>query len=462
MYRILIVLLTFLFVAVPAAYASGGGETGGHTSPGTIFLWLALILLVAKVASLVERIGQPAVLGELVIGVLIGNLVLVGIPFFEPIKSNEIIAFLSELGVVILLFQIGLESNLIEMSKVGPRASAVAIIGVVLPLLLGTYIAGPFLLPGLSSEAYLFLGATLTATSVGITARVFQDLGKLQTSEAKIVLGAAVLDDVLGLIVLAVVSAIVTTGTVSVVQVSWIFVKAIIFLAGTTVIGYFAAPYHSRLYSMISAGIGMKFVFAISMGLILAYIAELIGLAPIIGAFAAGLVLEPVHFRHFKDSGLINDLKITLSEYDLPLRRPISQVINKYSDHQIDELVAPISLFFVPIFFVVTGMNVNLTTLSDPSVVLVALGITLAAIVGKYVAGYAAGPVNKSIVGWGMVPRGEVGLIFAAKGKFLGVVSDELFSIIIIMVILTTLLSPPILNYLLRNYEPLETAVSSD
>lgn len=462
MYRILIVLLTFLFVAVPAAYASGGGETGGHTSPGTIFLWLALILLVAKVASLVERIGQPAVLGELVIGVLIGNLVLVGIPFFEPIKSNEIIAFLSELGVVILLFQIGLESNLIEMSKVGPRASAVAIIGVVLPLLLGTYIAGPFLLPGLSSEAYLFLGATLTATSVGITARVFQDLGKLQTSEAKIVLGAAVLDDVLGLIVLAVVSAIVTTGTVSVVQVSWIFVKAIIFLAGTTVIGYFAAPYHSRLYSMISAGIGMKFVFAISMGLILAYIAELIGLAPIIGAFAAGLVLEPVHFRHFKDSGLINDLKITLSEYDLPLRRPISQVINKYSDHQIDELVAPISLFFVPIFFVVTGMNVNLTTLSDPSVVLVALGITLAAIVGKYVAGYAAGPVNKSIVGWGMVPRGEVGLIFAAKGKFLGVVSDELFSIIIIMVILTTLLSPPILNYLLRNHEPLEKAVSSD
>lgn len=449
-----------MFVLVPAAYASGGTDAGGHTSPGTIFLWLALILLVAKFASLISRFGQPAVLGELVIGVILGNLVLIGIPFFEPIKSSEIIVFLSELGVVILLFQIGLESNLIEMSKVGPRAAMVAVIGVVLPLLLGTYLAGPLLLPGLSSEAYLFLGATLTATSVGITARVFQDLGKLQTPEAKIVLGAAVLDDVLGLIVLAVVSAIVTTGTVSVWQVSWIFVKAIVFLAGTTIIGHFVAPYHSKLYAMISAGIGMKFVFAISMGLILAYIAELIGLAPIIGAFAAGLVLEPAHFRCFKDSGLINDLKKTLKQYDLPLRRPVSQVINKYSERQIDELIAPISLFFVPIFFVVTGMNVNLTTLSDPTVLVVALGITVAAIVGKYVAGYAAGPVNKSIVGWGMVPRGEVGLIFAAKGKFLGVVSDELFSVIIIMVILTTLLAPPILNYLLQNHETLEEVAS--
>ncbi len=458
---IIVGLFCFLFI-VPAAHASEGEVAGGHAGAGIVFLWIAIILLAAKSASLIERYGQPAVLGELVMGMVLGNLVLIGIPFFEPIKQSEIIFFLSELGVVILLFQIGLESNLLEMGRVGGRAGIVAILGVVLPFALGTYLVGPFLLPGLATETYLFLGAALTATSVGITARVFQDLGKLRSPEAKIVLGAAVIDDVLGLIVLAVVSAIVVTGSVSVMEVSFIFLKAILFLGGTTIIGYFAAPYHSRLFATINANIGMEFVFAISIGLILAYMAELIGLAPIVGAFAAGLVLDPIHFRNFQDSPVIEDLKRTMQNADVSLRHSLAQVISRHSDHQIEDLIAPISMFFVPIFFVVTGMNVNLATLLDPTIVLVAVVITIVAILGKYVAGYAAGSVHKGIVGWGMVPRGEVGLIFAAKGKFLGVVSDEVFSVIVIMVILTTLVAPPMLNYLLKQQAEQEQAAAQE
>src|SRR3989344_2487559 len=172
-------------------------EKSGHGSAATIFLWIAIILLAAKISSLIERFGQPSVLGELVIGVILGNLVLLGIGVFEPLKADLIIAFLAELGVVILLFQIGLESNISRMREVGIKALLVACVGVAVPFILGTYIVGPYLLPGQPFSAYLFIGATLTATSVGITARVFRDLGKLQSREAQIVLGAAVIDDVL-------------------------------------------------------------------------------------------------------------------------------------------------------------------------------------------------------------------------------------------------------------------------
>nr|MDQ3018790.1 cation:proton antiporter [bacterium] len=161
--------------AAEQAASSGGGDTHGAF---TTLLWLAVILIAAKLASLIERFGQSAVLGELIIGVVLGNLALIGINIFEPVRSDAFLPFLAELGVIILLFQVGLESNIQEMRKVGLRAFLVAIIGVTAPFALGAWVVGPWLMPGLSSNTYLFLGAALTATSVGITARVFKDLGK--------------------------------------------------------------------------------------------------------------------------------------------------------------------------------------------------------------------------------------------------------------------------------------------
>lgn len=443
--------LLLALVVVPFVQASGG-ETGGHDFAST-FLWIAVILVAAKLSSLVEKIGQPSVLGELVIGVILGNLVLVGLHIFEPIKIDPIIAFLAELGVVILLFQIGLESNIQKMKQVGLRAFLVAILGVVVPFVLGTYIVGPLLLPGLSFNAYLFLGATLTATSVGITARVFRDLNKLQTAEAQIVLGAAVIDDVLGLIILAVVSAIATLGAVSFGMIGWITAKAILFLVGAIVLGQLAAPRLGKIFAKIHTGTGMKLTLAISFGLILAYLAQKIGLAPIVGAFAAGLVLDPIHFRYFKDPKVVNDVKESIKSAPPEIQRKVQEVIEPHAHRHIEDLIEPIGFFLVPIFFVVTGINVKLETLFNLPILLVALGITVAAFLGKIVSGIVAGKVNKSIVGFGMIPRGEVGLIFAMIGKSLGIVSDEIFSAIVIMVILTTLLTPPILTFLLRRQD---------
>ena len=440
---------------VSSTFASGGEEVAHGAAaahgPITTFLWIAVILILAKVSNLVEKFGQPGVLGELVMGVLLGNLVLLGINIFEPIKIDPIIAFLSELGVVVLLFQIGLESNIREMKKVGLSAFLVAVVGVLLPFILGTYIVGPWLLPGLSLNAYLFLGASLTATSVGITGRVFKDLGKLKTKEAQIVLGAAVFDDVFGLIILAVVSAMVTVGAVSFLGVSWIIGKAVLFLIGSIVIGQLLAPYLGKVFSKIQTGVGMKFTLAIAVALIFAYVAQLIGLAAIVGAFAAGLVLDPVHFKYFKKPVVVQDVESAVAEASEEIRKKMHMAMEPHSHKHIEDLIEPLSHFLVPIFFIVVGMSVKLDTLFNLPVVLVALAVTVAAFIGKYVAGYVAGKgVNKAIIGIGMVPRGEVGLIFAAIGQQLGVLSDTVFSVIVIMVILTTLIPPPILANLLK------------
>lgn len=439
-------LALFLFLT-PLAYASGGGVIAIE------FLWIAILLLLAKMSSLIEKLGQPAVLGELVMGVVLGNLILIGIDIFEPLKDDEILKFLAELGVVILLFQIGLESKLEKMREVGWRAFWVAIVGVVAPFALGTYIVGPWLMPGLDSSAYLFLGAALTATSVGITGRVFQDLGKLQTREAQIVLGAAVIDDVIGLIILAVITAIVATGAVGYSDIGLITLKAVAFFIGAIFLGRWLAIWIGEGFSRVNTGIGMKFTLAISFCLIFAYLAHLVGMAPIVGAFAAGLMLEPVYFRRFEKPTINNDLKAAIANADDETKSKVEKVLKRNTAHHVDELVASLGHFLVPLFFIMIGLEVKLETLFDFKILLIALAITVVAVIGKVIAGVVAGSVNKYIVGWGMVPRGEVGLIFAAIGKGLGVVSEEMFSVIIIMVIFTTLLTPPILNYLLRKQE---------
>lgn len=436
-------------MSVLPVFAAAQENEVTHGAP-TALLWIALILLAAKLAGAVERLGQPAVLGELLMGLVLGNLVLVGIGTFEAAASDPILVFLSELGVVVLLFQIGLESNLAQLGRVGARAGAVAVVGVVVPFVIGTWVVGPLLMPGLDFNAYLFVGAALTATSVGITARVFRDLGTLHSPEAQIVLGAAVIDDVLGLVILAVVSAIVTAGTVSAIQVGLILLKAIAFLVGAVVVGHLLAPRMGRLFSTVSTGAGMKFTLAISLALIFAYLAGAIGLAPIVGAFAAGLVLDPVHFDDFEKPVVYQEISDSLSTADAPTRERVRTVVDAHAERHIEQLIEPLGHFLVPIFFVLTGMAVDVRVLFDIPVLIVALGITLVAVVGKLVSAFVAGPVRKSVVGWGMVPRGEVGLIFATMGRQLNVIPAEEYSVIVVMVILTTLMTPPILSLLLR------------
>jgi Kef-type K+ transport system membrane component KefB len=416
-------------VAVPADAAEGAG----HNDPvASVVLSLAVILVAAKLGGdLATRIGQPAVLGELVAGVILGNLTLVGLSAFEHIRSDAAIDMLSRIGVLILLFEVGLESTVGQMLKVGLSSLVVATVGVLAPFVLGWGVAA-LIMPHASSYTHTFIGATLCATSVGITARVLKDLGRSQTHEARIILGSAVIDDVLGLVILAVVTGLIATadrgGTFSYVDVGWILGKATVFLVGSLLLGVLLSP---RLFSLASKlraqgvllAVGLAFCFLLS------WLADAIGLAAIVGAFAAGLILVDAHFRDFVDRG----------------------------EHSLGDLIQPISSFLVPVFFVVMGMRTDLHSFLQPGILGLAAALTVVAIVGKQACslGVLDTGVSRLTVGIGMIPRGEVGLIFANIGLALTlrgerIVDEATFSAIIIMVIITTTVTPPALKWSLE------------
>ena len=392
------------------------------------------MLVMAKLGGEVfERMGQSAVLGELCAGVLLGNLVILGYTGVEPLKTNATIAALAELGVIILLFEVGLESDLRQMIEVGWSALLVAVLGVVAPFLLGWGVSAYFL-PGQPTLAHVFMGATLCATSVGITARVFKDLGKLGTREARIILGAAVIDDVLGLLILAVVAgaihAAATGGVLSMLDIALIAAKSIAFLIVAIAIGHFFVPRLLRGAGSLETR-GVLLTLAISFCLFLAWASAKVGLAPIVGAFAAGLILDEVHYRP-KDGR---------------------------SERDLNELLQPVSTVLVPIFFVLMGMKVDLRLFTRVEILGLAAALTIAAIVGKQVCslGVVERGVNRLAIGLGMIPRGEVGLIFAGIGATLmlpsangvnePVISPATFGAVVIMVIITTLITPPALKW---------------
>lgn len=373
-----------------------------------LVLMLAAALVGAKLlGELCERWRQPAVLGEMVAGVLLGPSVA---GLVDP--NHPSLHAMAEIGVMILLFHIGLETQLRKLAQVGSAATVVALVGVAVPLGLGFGVAELF---GLAQLPALVIGAALTATSVGITARVLADLGRLQDPESQVVLGAAVLDDVIGLIILAVVTAIVAGGTVTAVEVGGITLVAFGFIGAALVLGRLVVP---PLFDRLArfAKESSLAMIALMTAFALAVLAQRAGSALIIGAFTAGLVFASTPYAK-----------------------------------RIDDGVSRVGQFFVPLFFVSVGASVNVRTLGDSQVLQLGALLCVVAILGKVVAGFAPWWFrgNKLAIGVGMVPRGEVGLIFAQMGLTSGVLDDRLFAALAMMVLVTTFLPPLVLKRLL-------------
>lgn len=460
-----IITTTFLsalsFASPLGVLASETAEAAGHGSLGQTFLILALLLFAAKLGSIVEKWGQPAVLGELLVGILLSGAAYYGHELIADISHNEVVEFLAEFGAVILLFQIGLESNIRNMMKVGPTALAVAIIGVVAPFALGAFVIGPLLFPQEALIAHLFIGASLVATSVGITASVFRSLKYTTNSAAQIVLGAAVFDDVLGLLVLAVISAMASGADVSVSVVAILSAKAFGFLAVAILLGNKLAGPISSLFARIHSGYAMKLSIAIMFAFVYAYLATLVGLAPIVGAFAAGLVLDAVHFVGYDKPLVAYKLEQILNNRNVTDKR-LQEAAHALSHAHVEDMVGSISFIFIPFFFTYTGLQIDFGSILQPGLYLYAAVITVIAVIGKAVAGLMVKGTfkKKLIVGMAMVPRGEVGLIFASVGRAAGAISGELFSVIVLVIIATTFMAPPILKYLIgnKNHDTGETA----
>lgn len=437
------------------------------TSLGAILFVLSCFVLAIAVARWLSRLtGQTTVLFELMLGIVAGNLGLwIGHPIFEFFASMELSGeFLSEFwrsdstlsefveefggkhdisptitnsfkdpsalkwisiihvmwafssfGVLLLLFSTGLETSVSEMRTVGTRAIAIAIVGIIAPFLLA-YVFCWLMHLQMDFLGHTFLAATLSATSVGISARVFEDLNRLNCSESRLIVGAAVIDDVLGLILLSLVVGAALTGTISIYDVGKTLLIAIGFLSVIFIAGEKFAGWTARVFERFDRRLSRLFVPMFLM-LIFAWLAESVHLAAIIGAFAAGLVLKDEQFQ--------------------------------VGNGAIAQQVMPMERFFAPLFFLLVGMQVQLSSF-DWSTILLAAVLTVAAVVGKFAAGLVAGKnVNRAVVGWGMVPRGEVGLVFLGIGRSIGVVSEAIFSALVLVVIATTLITPIALKWTL-------------
>jgi Kef-type K+ transport system membrane component KefB len=433
-----------------------------------ILLALVFLTLAAAFGGRLMTFVKPAVLGELLAGVLIGNLaywfgnagitvlregdalrkiadlalssnvalseaalrvlpsgpqaervsaILAGAKGIDYVAVYSFVDLLSRIAILLLLFLVGLETNIREMKRVGQAAVSVAVLGVVAPLLLGLATM-KFLHPDSVLARDLFIGGILTATSVGITARVLRDLRRDGTDEARVILGAAVLDDVLSLIVLAIVSALALTGAVSAWNIGWTTAKAALFLGGSLSLGIWITPWIAR--RLARAGIHhVKLLAGWICAFFFAWLATVAGLAAIVGAFAAGVILNEIFDREIEG---------------LSLR----------------ELLSPAESLIVPLFFVWMGMQVKLEALARKDVLIAGAALTAVAIVGKLLSGFGCpARMNRLAVGFGMMPRGEVGLIFAGIGKGIGVVDDGLFSAVILLVMVTTLLTPLALRWTL-------------
>ncbi len=381
-----------------------------HIDVPDVLRLLVILIATAKAVGIVaQRIGQPVVLGELIAGVLVG--VSVG-GFLDP--SNQVFHLFAEIGVVLLLFEIGLETDIAELVSAGPTSTAVAVVGVALPFGMGYLVAWGL---GLSVMAAVVCGAALTATSVGITARVLSDLGRLQEAEGKVILGAAVIDDIVGLIILTVVEAATRGQDVDAMFVITTTAVAFGFLVIALAVGIAVVPLLVELVSRVKVR-GTLTVLALIVAFGMAWLAHAVGSAMIIGAFTAGLVL-----RRSKRAG------------------------------EIEEGIGHLGHFFVPLFFVYVGAAVDLRAFNpfeqeNWHTLAVGASLILVAILGKLAAGYV--PFwfkgRKLVVGLGMIPRGEVGLIFANMGLATGVLDSKLFSAVTLMVIVTTFMVPPLLK----------------
>ena len=416
----------WLLVAAPSLLM---GAQGHEDTVSNLLLALVVLLPAAKLSGgVAERCGQPAVMGELMAGLLIGNLGLAGLDRLNYLKSDPGLEMLAQLGVILLLFEIGLEASLADLMKVGVSSLLVAAVGVILPFCLG-WLVSALLLPDRSYYVHTFIGATLCATSVGITARVLQDLDAIRTPEAKIILGASVIDDILGLLILAVVSGMIIgadKGTaLSVGSISYLIGTAVVFLAGSLFIGIWLIPHFFR-HAAKATTRGLLFSLSLTLCFLLSYLSSVIGLAPIVGAFAAGLVLESVPFEKYL----------------------------KPDELSLEKMLHPLSAFLVPLFFVQMGLKIDLASLFHVEVIGLAAALTVAAIVGKQACGLGAlgKNLNRLAIGLGMIPRGEVGLIFAGIGLTLAIrgeriLDDAVFSAILVMVMVTTMVTPPLLQW---------------
>lgn len=451
--RAKLLLIFMLIIGISQqCFASAATPPANDFTPA-IYLWFTLAIMMSRGLAVVKKFGLPIVTSEILAGIVLGNLHFFGIYTFTGMENNEIVRFLAEIGAMILMFEIGLETQLEDITAKLASGLKIALFGTVLTFI-GGYFVIDFFYPESSNGSKILLGLISAATATGISGKVFKDLKILNSVEVKTVLTASLIDEVLSILCFAVLSGVLISGNINLNQLMISAAKTTGFFLLSIILGPRLTPILTKYSIKIHAGISMKIGILFMICTFYTWLAAELGLAPVIGAFIAGLIINPEYFKNFSQAKFLRDFKSIASHTsDENARNQIIKTVTLYEIRSLDELIKPLSNIFVPFFFTYIGLIFHLDDLLNISVVLVALALITVTLLGRIISGFSEhSRLNKLIIGLGMTPIGEAGLIFTITGSQLGLISDELISSIVLALVSITILAPIMLKIAVNKY----------
>jgi Kef-type K+ transport system membrane component KefB len=431
-----------LLLSVRFCFAATTGDSGDYDP--VIFLWLVIFIFLSRSFSVVKKIGLPIVVGEILAGIILGDLHMFGINFIQNAENNVVIKFIAELGAIILMFEIGIESKFSDLRRNFKTGVKLAVTGSIFTFSAG-YLISRYVIPHSNISLDLLIGTICAATATGISAKAFKDMRILGTKEVKIVLVASVIDELVSIIAFAIISAMVMENAFNLMNLSLSILQVVGFFIFTIIFGRWIAPWITTWSTKIHAGINMKVGVLFVICLFFAWLAHVMGLATVVGAFIAGLILDEMYFKSFSKSSFFRHLRGIASQIqDEKLRDHLHQTISTQEERTLEELLKPISHIFVPVFFIYIGMMLDISALFNYRTLFITMALVIASFIGRIISGYLVRGknLNKLIIGLGMTPIGEAGLIFAMFGKNLGLINNTVFTSVVSALVIAAITTP--------------------
>ncbi|MBP9743027.1 MAG: cation:proton antiporter [Burkholderiales bacterium] len=446
----LILILTVIYNFI---YAGISGNISTGYDP-VILLWLVIMIFLSRSFSIVKKFGLPVVVGEILSGVFLGQLHNLGINLFQDTQSNMVVRFLAALGAIILMFEIGLESKLHDLKRNFKSGIKLAISGTIFTFIAGFLIA-KWLIPNANLSLELLIGVITAATATGISAKTFKELGILQSKEVKIVLVASILDELISILFFGIISGMIIDAEFNLFNFSITLFQVTTFFVFAAIFGNWITPLLTNWSTKIHAGINMKIGVLLIICFLFSWVAHILGLATVIGAFVAGLILDQVYFKSFSKSNFFTRVRtLTTKVENQHLRDQFEQLIEHEEEKSLEELLKPLSHVFVPVFFIYIGLLLDLKQLFTAFTMTITLSLLLVSFLGRILSGYLMQDkkINKLIMGLGMTPVGEAGLIFAVFGHVTGIINSSILSAVVSTVVISSIITPLLIKYAIRKH----------
>lgn len=433
-----------LFLVMLSNFAMAIDSAKNDTSASVVLFWIFAFIFLSRSLSIVKKIGIPIIVAEILTGIILGDIHLLGVHVFQDAENNPIIKFLAEFGAIILMFEIGLDSKLSELKLNFKVGFVVAAVGSIFTFLTG-YLVSKYLIQDSTTQLNLLMGIITAATATGISARTFKDMKIIKSKEVKIILVSSIIDELISIFCFGIISGLILENSINLLHIAATTTQLVAFFAFAAIFGQWITPFVTHWSTKIHAGINMKIGVLFGVCFFFSWIAYIMGLATVLGAFIAGLILDQVYFRSFSKSNfLINLRKVASDIDDAKTRYHLVNLIEKQEKRTLEELLKPFAHIFTPLFFIYIGLMLNIEDLLKPNTLLITLILLCASFIGRILSGYTLQHkgLNKLIIGLGMTPIGEAGLIFAVFGKNAGLISAPILSAIVATLVISSIITP--------------------